>query len=185
MAYERYHRQQRIFALLDRLNVRPWHWLLLAACVACADLLSGPTVHFPVLYLAPVLLAAWYSGWRAGVGVALALPLARLVYGAVLWHGWLHAPAYVAAGARMLIYSFIAVLTSFAASVRVLRGLLPICAHCKRIRSDSDEWESIEQYVERNSEALFSHGLCPDCLHVHYPDVVARLNRLQTRTPAK
>ena len=177
MAYDRYHRQQRVFALLDRVRVRPWHWLAVTACVVCADLLSGPDVHFPVLYLAPVLLAAWYSGWHAGIALAVALPLVRLGYGSVFWHGWVHGPAYIAAAVRVIVFAVIASLTAFAASVRILRGLLPICAHCKRIRFDEGRWESIEQYVERNSEALFSHGMCQDCLQVHYPDIATRMKQ--------
>jgi hypothetical protein len=55
--------------------------------------------------------------------------------------------------------------------VKTLRGLLPICSHCKRIRDDKGYWNSIEQYLQEHSEALLSHGICPDCLEKHYPDV--------------
>ena len=44
-----------------------------------------------------------------------------------------------------------------------LRGLLPICASCKRIRSDEGYWEQLETYIDEHSEASFSHGLCPGC----------------------
>lgn len=44
-----------------------------------------------------------------------------------------------------------------------LEGLLPICAYCKQIRDDSGHWDSVESYVEKRSEAHFSHGVCPDC----------------------
>jgi len=47
--------------------------------------------------------------------------------------------------------------------VQQLEGLLPICAYCKRIRDASEQWESIERYVEARSEAQFSHGYCPEC----------------------
>jgi DNA-binding response OmpR family regulator len=47
--------------------------------------------------------------------------------------------------------------------VQQLEGLLPICAYCKRIRAASEQWESIERYVEERSAAQFSHGYCPDC----------------------
>jgi PAS domain S-box-containing protein len=47
--------------------------------------------------------------------------------------------------------------------VRVLRGILPICASCKRIRNDGGGWEPVESYVRDHSHAEFSHGLCPDC----------------------
>ncbi len=47
--------------------------------------------------------------------------------------------------------------------VRVLRGLLPICAGCKRVRSDLGYWTEIEEYLEANSEASVTHGICPEC----------------------
>lgn len=50
------------------------------------------------------------------------------------------------------------------AQVRTLRGLLPLCAHCHKIRNDEGRWERLETYVARHSEADFSHGICKDCL---------------------
>ncbi|MCB2226286.1 MAG: DUF3365 domain-containing protein [Desulfarculaceae bacterium] len=52
---------------------------------------------------------------------------------------------------------------------RVLSGLLPICSHCKKIRAKDGRWEHMETYITRNSEADFSHGLCPECLAKYYP----------------
>jgi sigma-B regulation protein RsbU (phosphoserine phosphatase) len=51
--------------------------------------------------------------------------------------------------------------------VQQLEGLLPICAYCKRIRDGAERWQPIEQYVEKRSDALFSHGICPDCYEKH------------------
>ncbi len=56
------------------------------------------------------------------------------------------------------------------AEIRMLRGILPICAHCKRIRNDKGGWESVESYVRRRSEAEFSHTICPTCLDKYYPE---------------
>jgi len=53
---------------------------------------------------------------------------------------------------------------SLIASVKRLTGMLPICAYCKRIRSDKDYWEQVEGYISQHSDAVFSHGICPDCL---------------------
>lgn len=49
------------------------------------------------------------------------------------------------------------------AHVRTLRGLIPICAWCKRIRNDRGYWEQLEAYIKNHSEADFTHGMCPDC----------------------
>lgn len=48
-----------------------------------------------------------------------------------------------------------------------LEGLLPICAYCKRIRDDQENWGSLEGYIEQRSEAQFSHGICPECYAKH------------------
>ena len=47
--------------------------------------------------------------------------------------------------------------------VKLLSGLLPICAGCKKIRDDKDHWEQVEVYVRDHSEAEFTHSICPDC----------------------
>ncbi len=49
------------------------------------------------------------------------------------------------------------------ARVKQLQGLLPICSYCKRIRDDRNYWQQLETYVSEHSEAVFSHGLCPEC----------------------
>ena len=47
--------------------------------------------------------------------------------------------------------------------VKQLRGLLPICMYCKKIRNDGDYWQQVESYISDHSEAEFSHGICPEC----------------------
>ncbi len=55
--------------------------------------------------------------------------------------------------------------------VKVLRGLIPICASCKNIRNDNGFWQQIEEYLAERSEAEFSHGLCQPCIKKLYPGV--------------
>lgn len=57
------------------------------------------------------------------------------------------------------------------AQIKVLRGLLPICSYCKKIRDDRGYWNQIEAYVARHTDAEFSHSICPDCLEVHFPSL--------------
>ena len=54
-------------------------------------------------------------------------------------------------------------------NVKQLSGLLPICAHCKKIRDDKGYWNQLEQYITERSEADFSHGICPDCIQEMFP----------------
>ncbi|HZC67983.1 MAG TPA: response regulator [Nitrospirales bacterium] len=53
--------------------------------------------------------------------------------------------------------------------IKVLRGILSICARCKRIRDERGQWYSVESYIKGHSEADFSHLICPDCLDRHFP----------------
>lgn len=57
--------------------------------------------------------------------------------------------------------------------LRLLQGILPVCANCHRIRDERGRWERIESYVRDHSEAEFSHGICPDCMRVLYPEIPA------------
>jgi len=50
------------------------------------------------------------------------------------------------------------------AEVKTLRGLIPICAWCRKLRSDDGFWLSVEQYLRARTDADFTHGICPDCL---------------------
>ena len=56
--------------------------------------------------------------------------------------------------------------------VNVLSGLLPICASCKKIRGDDGYWNQIEVFIRDHSEADFSHGICPECAHKLYPELM-------------
>ena len=57
--------------------------------------------------------------------------------------------------------------------VKTLRGILPICSFCKKIRDDKGYWNQVEDYVKQRSDADFSHGICPECVRKHYPDLIS------------
>ncbi len=57
------------------------------------------------------------------------------------------------------------------AEIRVLKGILPICSSCKKIRDEQGVWRQLESYISQHSNAEFSHGLCPDCIRKLYPDI--------------
>jgi DNA-binding response OmpR family regulator len=54
--------------------------------------------------------------------------------------------------------------------VKILRGLLPICSQCKKIRDDQGFWEQVERYFETHAQVTFTHSLCPDCMDKLYGD---------------
>ncbi len=55
--------------------------------------------------------------------------------------------------------------------IRTLRGILPLCSFCKKIRDDKGYWEQVDVYIHKYSEADISHSVCPECMKQHYPDV--------------
>lgn len=61
--------------------------------------------------------------------------------------------------------------------VRRLRGLLPICSYCKKVRNDNDYWQQVESYIAEHADVQFTHGICPEC----YADVMG--SELQRATP--
>jgi len=55
--------------------------------------------------------------------------------------------------------------------IKTLRGIIPICANCKKIRNDNGYWEQVELYISKHTTAQFSHGICPECVKKLYPDL--------------
>ena len=62
-------------------------------------------------------------------------------------------------------------LNAYLKKIETLRGILPICSHCKKIRDDKGYWNQIESYIHNHSDAEFSHGICPECAKKLYPDM--------------
>lgn len=72
-------------------------------------------------------------------------------------------------------------LTEALEAVKQLRGLLPICSHCKNIRNDQGYWSSVEQFLQEHTDAMLTHGLCPKCAHELYPDIFSEQDSLLSR----
>ena len=162
--------------LLPPGRIHPAWWVAVFAAIVGSDYFGGME-FFPLLYTVPVVLAAWYSGRRAAIALAIAVPLVRLAMIVEL-------PDLTGAGwglgattmARGVVVFFIGlwfarlseVEHALDRHVRVLEGLLSICSFCKSIRNEAGEWEPLEAFITRKSEAKFSHGFCPSCGATHY-----------------
>lgn len=59
--------------------------------------------------------------------------------------------------------------------IKTLSGMLPICTSCKKIRDDKGYWNQIETYIKHHSEAEFSHGICPECAKILYPELYKKM----------
>jgi PAS domain S-box-containing protein len=69
------------------------------------------------------------------------------------------------------------------AEVKTLKGFIPICASCKKIRDDKGFWSQIGSYISRHSDAKFSHGICPDCTKKLYPEFADEPGQSQSPAP--
>ncbi|HEY2149672.1 MAG TPA: response regulator transcription factor [Vicinamibacterales bacterium] len=94
--------------------------------------------------------------------------------------------ARVAVGFRILalqqrLAERVAELQAALSNVKQLRGLLPICSYCKRIRGDDQYWQQVEGYVAEHSDAQFSHGICPTC----YATLSAEIDEMARNRPPR
>jgi len=136
------------------------------------DYLGGPYLALSILFLLPVALAARFSGLGWGLAWGLLLPLAHLGFN-VIWPPMRPlADSVLNAVIRMAVLTMFAVLidrnTRQAREIRALRGLIPVCAFCKKIRVEDQTWQPIEHYITANSEALCTSTFCPECAAKHY-----------------
>ncbi|MEI6205988.1 MAG: cache domain-containing protein [Desulfuromonadales bacterium] len=53
-----------------------------------------------------------------------------------------------------------------------LEGIISICMHCKKIRNEHESWDQLEMYISQHTDAMFSHGVCPECVKEHYPGII-------------
>jgi len=153
-----------------------WSCLAIALLVLGADYLTGPRIHFPVLYLVPVALAVWGENSGTGYALAVVLPAVRLGF-VVLWgepwYPWEESAnaivtAIVLAAVARLVLIIGIQKRALEREVQTLRGLLPICSFCKKIRDGEGTWQPLEGYIGERSGAEFSHGVCPECAREHY-----------------
>jgi phosphoserine phosphatase RsbU/P len=97
--------------------------------------------------------------------------------------------ARVAVGIRVLglqqkLAERVAELQAALSNVKQLRGLLPICSYCKRIRGDDQYWQQVEGYIASHSDAQFSHGICPAC-YVAVSAEIDEISRKRAANPDK
>ena len=67
--------------------------------------------------------------------------------------------------------TFVLVILEDVTEIEALRSILPICVNCKKIRDDKNYWQKVEGYLSKYLDAKFSHGICPECIKILYPDL--------------
>jgi hypothetical protein len=157
-------------------RVRAVHWIAASVAILLVDFATGPFIQFPILFVVPVALATALHGRVGGVVVAVVLPLVRLSF-------FLHWPlpsSWLLEGIDTAVD--MAILSGFSLlvehllqqqrEIRVLKGMLPICGFCKKIRDETGAWRQLESFITERSSASFSHTFCQECGREHYGALV-------------
>jgi len=146
------------------------------------DYATGWEFQFFVFYFVPISIVAWLLGMRPAMGMALLSAVVWHLADRVAGHNYSSIVfAYWNALIRLFAFSLLAFaiarirallliersisteLRQALAEVKTLSGLIPICAGCKKIRNDKGFWQQVEEYIEKHTDAEFTHGLCPKC----------------------
>jgi hypothetical protein len=158
--------------LLTNRKLLPAWWTVLAGIIITIDFLVGPEVAFTYFYLFPVALAARFNGRWWGIAFAVVLPLSRFCFHFLWQSSWALSDILFSVLIRTTVLVGVAILvdrvTCQAREIQVLRGFLPICSFCKKIRTADQKWQPIETYITKHSEARFSHTFCPECGKKYY-----------------
>ena len=140
------------------------------------EYLTGLHRQFPLVYVIPVSLAAWYSGQWPALALAVLVATAHVTFQAVDGTDEGMTAAVAMAAFRTIVIAVMVLWFARLAEheralrreVQQLKGLLPICSFCKSIKNEAGEWERLEPYISRRSKTQFSHGVCPTCLGIQY-----------------
>jgi hypothetical protein len=162
-------------------------WVALGATILAFDYWTGPNIVISYLFLIPVALAAHYNGRFLGITLALVLPFARFCFHYAwdnplsLWDSVLNAVIRIAilVGAAYLID----LVNRQAQEIKILRGILPICMYCKKIRTPEHQWQQLEKFITEHSQAQFSHTFCPECGKKYYAEMLGEEEDLSPKPP--
>lgn len=157
--------------------------IIVTLMLGVVDWVSGFELQFFVFYFIPVAVAGWTCTPGRAYFVAI---LSAAVWYASDWfsgHPYIHISyAFWNTAIRLLAFMILGYavirirvlllaerkissdLQTALSEVKTLKGLLPICAGCKKIRNDKGYWQQIEEYIEKYSDAQFTHGYCQQCL---------------------
>jgi len=159
---------------------------ILVSAIVFIDFVLPLGIAAGILYAAVLVLTLWSSDRRIpllvmGTGITLTVAGHFLSSsGASLWvdivNRLLALSAILVTGVLVLLRRgtearqrrHVEHLEQMLSRVSALRGLVPLCACCKKIRGGTGEWDDWELYIQEHSEARFTHGLCPDCLTLLY-----------------
>jgi len=150
--------------------------VILSLLIIFADVFTAPQLLLSIFFVIPVMIVAWYNGFYIALIFSLLLPLCRFYIAVNIEPIWEIKYSIMNAVSRMLVFSLVSFVTSKLCNsmkqlhqeVKILEGLIPICANCKKIRDEHQQWQPMEKYITERSEVQFTHGICPDCKETLY-----------------
>jgi hypothetical protein len=144
--------------------------------VAYVDYVTGPNIDFEFLYLLPILLSGWYLGYS---GAFVAVVSTTAVWSAMRVLGWGFRPVGTTVHAwnalmRLSVFWTTAYLLSrsrfetFATRAALERSrrlppIIPICAWCRKMKSAHEEWQTLEEFLSKETDVRLTHGICQPC----------------------
>lgn len=172
--------EDKKLGIIDTVLMHSATYVLISVAILACDIFSGADLHLAIIYVIPVVMAAWFRGFRFALVLGIGLPVCRIPIAVMLKQISPLPYALLNAAIRIAVLWLVAQLVTTKSrhsrtlkkEVEVLEGLLPICAHCKSIRDEKKEWHQMEEYISEHSEANFSHGICPACMRKHYGEFI-------------
>lgn len=138
--------------------------IMVFCCLIAHDLFKGAlAMKRPMRVYGSIVYAAQATAMAVRIVLLLVAPLD----GPYFKWGFINEALFL--WTIMFLFSLVASLLlmvseKLQAEIMTLRGIVPICSHCKKVRDDSGFWQQVESYVSSHSEAEFTHGICPDCM---------------------
>ena len=160
-----------------------WLAFISSVCIlGMADYITGHELNFFVFYFLPVAWAALRQGFVSAIVLSVLCAVSWAFADLLAGHAY-SSPTYAIWNTTVRLCAFLTISWTVAristllhreremsetlritlAELKILEGLLPICAYCKKIRDDNGTWQQIELYITNHSQAHFSHGMCPEC----------------------
>ncbi len=167
--------------MLVIISTRPANFVGYTIVTVLSVLLTYWIVPLPLIWravsswfltLGVMIIGLWVDPWpdeSTGIAITLGLILANVIGGEMCRQQQISKRKQFLA--LWLQQELSASLERAMGEIKTLRGILPICMHCKRIFDDFGKWEQIEEYIRKHSHAQFSHGLCPECARSQYPEI--------------
>jgi len=160
--------------------------IALLLCIGFVAYITG--YDMSLFYLIPISFAAWFGGRPRSIIVSFLSVLTIAVsdfmaekqypyFFVELWNLLMHFGFFAVYAVVLSLVKadlderkmLLVEIQKGLSEVKLLSGLLPICASCKKIRDDKGYWKQMEAYISAHSEAQFTHGICPECAKRLYP----------------